>query len=112
MKAIVEGTVKYNGKYYYTGEEIDITEKTEFDRLSSMGMINSGKKKSSAKKPGVDFTKIKGVGQELAELFVKEGYKSFDDVVSAGAQALEEFPGIGEAKAESIIDSALELVEG
>lgn len=55
-------------------------------------------------------TAIAGVGEMTAELLYQQGYKSAEEVASSGIDSLLEVEGIGEEKAESILEAARTFV--
>jgi N utilization substance protein A len=67
------------------------------------------KKAKKKKKEEASLSELKGVGEKTLELFKKAGIKTIDDLVKAGPETLSAIKGIGEKKAEKIIEEAKKL---
>jgi N utilization substance protein A len=57
-----------------------------------------------------DVLKLKNIGKKLAAILVDAGYASLDKIASVGAQELSKLKGIGEKKAEKIIEEAKKVI--
>lgn len=58
-----------------------------------------------------DLGDVKGVSDTRAENLSEEGYESVEDIASAEVSGLEEVEGVGEATAETLIESAQTLLQ-
>jgi N utilization substance protein A len=56
--------------------------------------------------------RIEGVGEKTAQILEANGVRTVQDVLKASAERLSGFPGIGEKKAERLIQSAQRYAEG
>lgn len=54
---------------------------------------------------------IPGVGEQLAETMMEHGFFSYEDIIDLGVEALTEVEGIGQKKAEKIVEEARRLFE-
>jgi N utilization substance protein A len=55
---------------------------------------------------------IEGVGEKTRGLLVEGGFGDIEKIAEAGVEELSKIPGIGEKKAQAIIESARRLVNG
>jgi len=67
------------------------------------------KEKKKKKKEEVSLPELSGVGEKTMESLKEAGYKSVDDILSAGIEGLTKIKGIGEKKAEKIIAEAKKI---
>ena len=79
-----------------TGVEIDIISDTELQENEQMVKEQ--------------LMRLSGVGEQLADTLMENGFFSFEDIVELGVEALEKVEGIGEKKAEKIIEEAERLL--
>jgi transcription termination/antitermination protein NusA len=56
--------------------------------------------------------RVEGVGKKTAELLEANGLRTVDDLLKADLEKLAELPGIGVKKAEKLIQSAQEYLQG
>jgi N utilization substance protein A len=66
---------------------------------------------------GADLTvdpvaQMEGVGEKTAQLLEENGFKTIQDILKTNAETLSSLPGIGVKKAEKLIESAKQYVEG
>lgn len=55
-------------------------------------------------------TRVKGLGDELAQALYEDGIEAVDEVAAMGLDELERYPGVGKRSGQKILDSANELV--
>ncbi len=56
--------------------------------------------------------RMEGVGEKTAQVLEENGFKSIRDILEANIEKLSTLPGIGPKKAEKLIQSAKDYVEG
>ena len=67
----------------------------------------------SAKGPVLDpVDRMEGVGEKTAQVLEENGFKSIRDILEANIEKLSTLPGIGTKKAEKLLQSAKDYVEG
>jgi len=64
----------------------------------------------SPDKPQLSLESLPDVGSKTAALFKDHGFEAVVDVAKATAEKLSEIPGVGQKKAEKLIESARELI--
>jgi len=67
------------------------------------------KKKRKAKKKEASLEELPGVGEKTLGLLKESGIKTIDDILKAKAEGLTQIKGIGEKKAEKLIQEAKKL---
>jgi N utilization substance protein A len=55
---------------------------------------------------------MEGVGEKTAQLLEENGFKTVHDILEANVEKLSSLPGIGTKKAEKLIESAKQYVDG
>jgi ERCC4-type nuclease len=61
----------------------------------------------SSEVEAVDFTELNGVGSELADE-LRESFDSFSDLAEADREVLLDISGVGESRADSLIEQSRE----
>jgi len=84
-----------------TGWTIDVKSETEKQQEQK------SKKESTVE----ELLKIKGVGEKLASILLKEGYNSIEKIANARVELLNTLQGVGEKKAEKIIEAAKKMLK-
>ncbi len=74
--------------------------------IKSESQLQESKDQEKRKKMAASITVLPGVGEKTALDMIKEGYTSLAGIAEATAEELSSVPGIGKAKAESIISKA------
>lgn len=67
------------------------------------------KKKKRAKKESASLEELPGVGEKTLALLKEAGLKTIEDIIKAKAEGLMQIKGIGEKKAEKIIQEAKKI---
>jgi len=78
-----------------TGVEIDILSESE---------LQENEQQAKAQ-----LQAIPGVGEQLADLLMEQGFFSYEDILELGVEALQRVEGIGAKKAEKIVEEAQRL---
>lgn len=95
---------------------IDIYSEQEFAELQSGAAreVAASIFKDTAEEEDVeelDLVELDGVGPSLAEKLEEAGFETPPDILEAGEEGLSEVSGIGDAKAESILEQITQMVQ-
>jgi Holliday junction resolvasome RuvABC DNA-binding subunit len=55
---------------------------------------------------------MEGVGEKTAQILEANGFKTVHDILKTNVEKLSDLPGIGIKKAEKLIQSAKQYIEG
>ena len=96
-------------------EKDQALEIVEAARQTAEGVVRSEGADAKAPSPGrgldpVD--QIDGVGEKTAEILEANGFRTVQDILKASVETLSALPGIGEKKAERLIESAQRYAKG
>ncbi|MGE5197126.1 MAG: helix-hairpin-helix domain-containing protein, partial [Deltaproteobacteria bacterium] len=88
--------------------EIQAEEKKETEEAKEEKKAKKGKKEKEEKKKAVSLKELPGVGEKTLELLKEAGFKSVSDIAAADIAELTKIKGIGQKKAEKLIQEAKE----
>jgi len=88
-------------------------EKKEEGKIEEKKQEKKQEKKKSPKKPKetVLIEQLSGVGEKTIDALKKAGFKNIDDIAKAVSEDLTKVKGIGEKKAEKLIEEAKKLIK-
>ena len=121
MKLIAINSVKL-GRFSYVeaGEIFEIEDKKEAERLIEIGTarkagknekVKTEKETTSDSQDPQDFTKLKGIGEEMANALQEMGYTTYEELSEADPEEVAEVPGISLKGAKAYIRAAKKLSE-
>ena len=90
------------------GQNVRLASKLSGWRLDVLSESRAAERNEEARE---SLSAIPGVGEMIVEILFMEGYRSAEDIAQTTLEELSNIEGIGEAKAESLIVSARELIE-
>ena len=69
------------------------------------------KREKKEKPKGVDLTSLPGVGEKTVAALKEAGFKTIDDIARGGIEDLTKVKGVGQKKAQKLIEEARKLVK-
>jgi hypothetical protein len=96
----------------YQGEYIDRDEDTDEDESPAVSGPPTPDQPEAATDGGLALTEIAHVGDDRADELRAKGYESVADVAEADRDALTEVEGVGECRADTIAESASDVLDG
>ena len=95
------------------GQNVKLASKLTGLHLDIFGQSELENKKEEKKAKELDdknaLAKLENVGTKIAEVLFEKGYKDIDSIVNSTVEDLCSVPGIGQKKAEALIESAKKI---